>query len=170
MDRESAVSGRIAGSMGNFGVLGQIGPLGNLALTESVKGLPVVALGSDTINGQATTRYAVSLPTCLAMTHSRGLRTSAGPTELWIDGRGRLVQVTVTTHEDVSKGFFTGSHVPGNLANVSARFPTGRSTTSQTLRLYDYGTPVSITAPSVRSAASWSGRGLVELRRRACTS
>jgi hypothetical protein len=154
------------GSVGPLGALGSVGPLDSLAMNESVKGLRVRDLGAATIDGHAATKLQVFLPRCLAVGHGRGIRTLIAPTDLWVDGHDRLVQATGTTKEDVSKDAFTGPGRPNFPANV----PTGRTITAQTVRLYDFGAPVSITAPRVTPAGSSSSSGFIELRRRGCSS
>jgi hypothetical protein len=70
----------------------------------------------------------------------------------------------------VSKDAFTGPVFRRTVPSFPANFPTGRITSTQTVRLYDYGAPVSITAPTVRPVGSSSGSGFVELRRKGCSS
>jgi hypothetical protein len=157
-----------AGSFGALGVFGEIGPLGSLTMNESVKGLRVQNLGAATIEGRATTKLLVSLPTCMAVSKGRGLRTVLAPTELWVDGRDRLVQATEATREDVSKDAFSGTAFSGTA--FAGHSPTGRSTIVETVRLSDFGTAVTITAPQVMPVGSSSGSAFLELRRKGCSS
>ena len=80
------------------------------------------------------------------------------------------MQVTTTTREEISKDAFTGPGFPRTIANPPAGLPTGRSTVTQTVRLDDFGAPVSVTAPRVTPIDSSSGNGFVELRRKGCSS
>jgi hypothetical protein len=152
-----------AGSLGAFGALGQISPLDSLAMNASVSGLRVQDLGQATIAGRATTRFLFSLPTCLAVGKAPGVRSMIAPTEVWVDGRDRLVQATEVMREDVSKNAFVGTAAVGQV-------PVGRSTIVMTVRLYDFGAPVSITAPRVTPLGSSSSGEAIALRRRGCSS
>jgi hypothetical protein len=153
-----------AGSIGPFGVLGQISPLDTLAMDESVPGLQVESLGPATVDGRATTRLLVSVPSCGAALHGHGVRESFAPTEVWVDSRDRLVQARAVTHIAVSKGAYGGSAFAG-------RSLTGRSTIVAVARLYDFATPVSVTAPPVLpQSSSSSGSGFIEIKAKGCSS
>jgi hypothetical protein len=152
-----------AGSLGSFGALGQIGPLDSLAMNASVSGLRVQDLGRATIAGRATTKFMFSLPTCLAVGKAPGVRTMIAPTEVWVDGRDRLVQATDVMREDVSKGAFAGTAAAGHI-------PVGRTTTVMTVRLYDFGAHVAITAPRVTPLGASSSGFAIGLRRKGCSS
>jgi hypothetical protein len=151
------------GSLGAFGALGQISPLDTLAMNASVRGLQVHDLGQATIAGRATTKFLFSLPTCLAVAKGHGVRSMIAPTEVWVDGRDRLVQATDVMREDVSKNAFAG-------IAAAVHFPAGRSTTVTTVRLYDFDAHVSITAPRVTPLGSSSGGGEISARRNGCSS
>jgi hypothetical protein len=87
-----------AGTIGPFGVLGQVSPLDTLALDQSVRGLRVETVGPATVDGRATTKLLVSVPGCGAAVHGHGVRQSLAPTEVWVDNRHRLVQARAVTH------------------------------------------------------------------------
>jgi hypothetical protein len=153
-----------AGTIGSFGVLGQISPLDTLAMDESVRGLRVETLGPARLDGRATTALLVSVPTCAAAGHGHGVRESSTPTEVWVDGRDRLVQARAVTHIAVSKGAYRGSAFAGSSL-------TGRSTIVEVARLYDFGTPVSVSAPPVLpQSSSSSGSGFIEIKAKGCAS
>jgi hypothetical protein len=68
-----------------------------------------------------------------------------GPTTVWIDGRGRLVQTQVTQHvrgEAAPQPHSTG-------ATQVTPIGLAASTTVSTLTFSDFGAPVHITAPMV---------------------
>jgi hypothetical protein len=95
-------------------------------------------LGSNMVNGIPATGYRVTTePTC-ASSRSGHLSVATGPTEVWVDGDGRLVQVhsTVTTSVEEPTGTPpTGQH------------PEATATTTGVIRFSGYGEPVTITAP-----------------------
>lgn len=153
-----------AGTIGPFGVLGQISPLDTLAMDESVPGLRVETLGPATVDGRATTKLLVSVPSCGAAVHGHGVRESSAPTEIWVDSRDRLVQARAVTHIAVSKDAYRGSAFAGSA-------PTGRSTIVAVARLYDFGEPVSVRAPPVLpQSSSSSGEGFIEIKAKGCSS
>jgi hypothetical protein len=57
---------------------------------------------------------------------------------LWVDGRGRLIKATSVAPFDMPKG-------PGAAASASVQ-----ATLVDTVRLYDFGVPLKITAPPER--------------------
>jgi hypothetical protein len=105
-------------------------------------------LGSAVVNGIPSTGYRViSGPTCTS-SRSDPPSDNAGPTDLWVDGGGRLVQVRST---------FSATMGPPPTGTPSVdEFPRsdwGTATTTDILRFSGYGTPVTITAPPARRPA-----------------
>jgi hypothetical protein len=102
-------------------------------------------LGPATVGGVATTRYLVEyapLHTCGTASPTTVLRE--GPSTIWVDGAGRLVQISDTERFDW--------RVPASLKSKFPSFtqlPTGVTTTTDTLRFSDFGGAVHITAPPV---------------------
>jgi hypothetical protein len=99
-------------------------------------------LGSAVVDGIPSTGYRViSGPTCTS-SHSDPPSDNAGPTDLWVDGSGRLVQVRST---------FSASMGPPPTGTPSAdgfpRSDRGTATTTTVLRFTGYGAPVTISAP-----------------------
>jgi len=153
-----------AGTIGPFGVLGQVSPLDTLALDQSVRGLRVETVGPATVDGRATTKLLVSVPGCGAAVHGHGVRQSLAPTEVWVDNRHRLVQARAVTHIAVSKDAYRGSAFVG-------RYLAGRSTIVAVVRVYDFGAPVSVSAPPVlpQSSSSFS-EGFAEIKAKGCAT
>lgn len=107
---------------------------------------PVVGvrtLGPATVGAVATTHYRVTTerPRPCNAQQAAVLRAHvSGPTDLWVDGRGRLVQAALTMH--------TQFHVPASLrAQVPSDVPAGPVVTTATLRLGRFGAPAHIIAP-----------------------
>jgi hypothetical protein len=148
-------------SFGPLGALGQIGPLGELALDESVPGFRVESAGSGMVQGVETRQYRIVVPRCGASPQTDGLRESMQPLELWVDGRGRLVQARLTNTEDITKEAHLGIRLPGG-------FPTGRATTVSTVDLTAFGAPVAISAPTVAHSDGSSSSGFVMVKRAHC--
>lgn len=111
----------------------------------------VTALGPAQINDAPATRYVVTsqlAPDC----------PTAGPPQLrrdrttvWVDGRGRLVQVRLLS-------FFNGK-LPASLLEkdpAAAAQPLGPMTITITLRLSAFGAPVHIAAPTVGGGRSFT--------------
>jgi hypothetical protein len=104
-------------------------------------------IGATTLNGEATTRYQVTdaPPQICPSARKSALTEAQGPTTVWIDAKGRLVQVQVSIH-------FKG-HIPAReLAKLpaEARAFANPSTTTTTFRLTDFGAPVHIAPPPSR--------------------
>jgi hypothetical protein len=110
-------------------------------------------LGAATLEGERTTRYLVSTakPTTCPGARRSPLVATQGPSLVWVDARGRLVQVENSLHES--------GHLPATiLAKIPAfaRLPMSPSTTTATLHFSDFGAPVQITAPPARSIITLS--------------
>ncbi len=105
---------------------------------------PVVAvrdLGPATVGGVATTKYLVSygLPDLCPSARRTKPEVTELPSLVWVDGHGRLVQAR-STDED------TGLPPPPKTSPF-AEFPTGPSTSTDTLHFTDFGESVDIAAP-----------------------
>jgi hypothetical protein len=147
------------GSFGSLGALGQIGPLGELAVDESMPGLRVEDAGAGLVHGVETTRYRLVVPPLCEPSGSHdGIAESIAPLQLWVDGRGRLVQARQSSTEDITKKAHLGDLIPGQ------GFPTGRATTVSTIDLGDFGAPTTIVAPRVLNTDGGSESGFATLK------
>jgi hypothetical protein len=145
------------GSTGSFGVLGNVSPIAQLADDAAAPGVRTERLGTDMLGTTVTTRYRVLVPTCSA--GSGGIpRELGGPTDLWIDQQGRLVQARSVLRFTTPKTFPVPKNVPGFQAFSPWPF-TGRATLVTTIRLFDLGTPVSISAPEVVDVGTSGSQG-----------
>ena len=148
------------GSFGPLGALGQIGPLGELEGDESIPGLRVEDAGAAVVHGAETTRYRLVVPLCGTSAPRDGIAQSIAPLQLWVDGRGRLVQARLSSTEDITTQAHLGDVIPGQ------GFLTGRATTVSTIDLNDFGAPTTIVAPQVRNTngGGESGFATMELK------
>jgi hypothetical protein len=124
-------------------------PLGASEALIGVEGAePVVGVrtvGPATIDGVRTTHYRLvtARPHPCTAAQAAALRGNVtGPTDLWVDGHGRLVQATLAIHADVQ------APAPGSGIARSSAVPTAALVTTATLRLGHFGVPVHITAPT----------------------
>jgi hypothetical protein len=131
----------------------------SVALSALVGPEPVAAvrdLGPATVNGRATTEYQVQMApvaTCPSQRRVAPVSTQ-GPTLLWVDGAGRLVQARTTWR-------FSG-YLPPGLGKLPgfAAFPVRPSTTTATLTFSAFGAPVRIAPPpSALAVAQRSSTG-----------
>jgi len=117
-------------------------PLDALAYLKGVSG-DVQVIGPDSVRGDATTHYrgtvdpkrvADQLPAAVrpAAAKKAGQVGTSLPADLWIDGQGRLRRLVLTA--DVAT-----MHPGPEAAAVG--------TATVTLELWDFGTPVEVTAP-----------------------
>ncbi len=122
--------------------------LDELGGTRHVVG--VRALGAATVAGVATTRYEVSTAPVCKPVHPSTMVETQGPSFVWVDAKGRLVQVTGSLH--------LSGHLP---AAVRGTFPslglTRPVTTTDTLRLWGFGVAVHIEAPTTLRTPYASG-------------
>jgi hypothetical protein len=133
------------GSFGALGLLEDIGPLSLIAKQVSLSNTTARDFGLETIDGVQTTKYLLITPVCTTRSHLFAPIGPVGPTYVWIDGQGRLVQAKQTLHMSIPKNPFPATTVSfGALA--------GRLTMVSTIRLFDFGAPVRITAPRLPSA------------------
>jgi hypothetical protein len=103
-------------------------------------------VGTASIRGVSTTQYTANIDldkvaaarggafAKVIKTEEKVLGSSTYPISLWVDGQGLVRQLSY--HLTVSPGAIAGSTGTPGHASVSA-----------TIQLYDFGTPVSITAP-----------------------
>ncbi len=96
----------------------------------------VHALGMARLDGETTTRYLVTnAPLCGQSANAPGPET-LGPTTVWVDSHGRLVQTRWTVS--------TSGTLP---SAPTAVFPLGPAKTTATLTFSRFGAPVTITTP-----------------------
>jgi hypothetical protein len=119
--------------------------VGNASIAlGGLEGLEPVAsvrrLGPASLEGMPTTRYLVTnAPLLCGKTPAKNAGFEVqGPTTVWVDGHGRLVQARYTI--DV------GGNVPRG--TPSSGLAVGPVTTTATLTLSRFGSPVTIAAPS----------------------
>lgn len=121
-------------------------PLDALGYLRGVSG-DVAVVGPDTIRGEPTTRYratidpsraAAGLPAALPG-HASAAAAAAPvlPTDLWIDGQGRLRKLVVT-------------------GDPGAGTAAGGGSATITLELWDFGIPVEVKAPPADQVADLS--------------
>jgi hypothetical protein len=151
-----------ADSFGALGQLGVISPLGTLSEDGSAQDLVIRDNGHETVGGVEATEYLLVLPTCAAVTRSRGVGESSSPLEVWVDSSGRLIQARYSIHEDISKIAFLGA------PPLPRGIPTGSVTVVDTVHLHAFGAPVMITAPQVRTIGVSGGGGFVTAKRSGC--
>jgi hypothetical protein len=137
-----------ASSSGHLGMLDEVEPFGFLDSELVERGTKVELLRSEVRSGEETTRYRVVVPTC---TSAGSPQAVLGSIDIWLDGEGRLVQV-----RDVLQ-----SQDPQRPEN-------GRSTTIISARLFDFGAPVTISAPRVVLPAGQGGVALFSLSPKGC--
>jgi hypothetical protein len=115
-------------------------------------------VGSASLSGLPTTRDLVTTaPVCAPPRHpaKQPVTEEQGPTTMWVDGHGRLVQVSSSLRIDEVRPPGLGPD-----ASAVARLMKGRATMTATLRFSDFATPVLIKAPppgDVHSPISHSG-------------
>ncbi|MGO9853660.1 MAG: hypothetical protein ACLPYY_01255 [Acidimicrobiales bacterium] len=114
----------------------------------------VRTLGAATVGGVATTRYEVSTAPVCKPVHPSTVVETQGPSFVWVDAQGRLVQVMGSLR--------IGGHLP---AAVRGTFPSlGLAhpvTTTDTLRLSGFGVPVHIEAPTILRTPNASGGSVI---------
>jgi hypothetical protein len=119
-----------SGSSGLLGMLDEVDPVGFLDGELGIRGTKIELIRSEMLDGMATTKYRVDVPTCGTGSTTGSPQNVLGAIDLWLDREGRLVQVRDVLHTaDPIKSF------------------AGGSTTISTARLFDFGAPVTISAP-----------------------
>jgi hypothetical protein len=121
-----------SGSRNGSGIVNS--PMGLLGLPGSTQVLQ--DLGPSMVGGKEATEYEMGPSTCQSTANGLTQSYSSAPTTLWVDGHGRLIQGEATQTEVVQ---------PPKASEVGRT--TFRSTDTETVRLFDFGTPESITAP-----------------------
>ncbi len=133
--------------------------LGELAGSRHVVG--VRALGAATVGGVATTRYELSTAPVCKPVHPSPLVETEGPTFVWVDAQGRLVQITGSLR-------LSGHLPPAAQSTFRALGPVAPVTTTDTLRLSAFGVPVHIEAPT--NLLTHQASGGVIIARLSCQS
>jgi hypothetical protein len=109
---------------------------------------PVRALGPATVDGAATTQYEVSFaPLRVCAPHQPPAVVTERPSEVWVDGSGRLLQVRSTSY--VSGRLPHGEKLPA----AFGAFPLAPTTTVATLTFSALGSPVHVVAPPASALA-----------------
>jgi hypothetical protein len=136
--------------------------VGNAALALDELGgawhvVGVREMGAATVGGMATTRYELSTAPVCKPVHPSTVVETQGPSFVWVDGQGRLVQIMGSVH--------LGGRLP---AAVRGTFPSlglpRPVTTTDTLRLSGFGVPVHIEAPTdLRTPPSSGGSFTINL-------
>jgi hypothetical protein len=99
--------------------------------------------GPSTVDGVAATKYVVTTappPTCPS-TRATAPKVAQRPSTVWVDGRGRLVQVRSSEYD----GGFPAAAL--HRLPALAQVPTGPTVTTATLTFSAFGDPVQIAAP-----------------------
>jgi hypothetical protein len=142
----------------------------NVAL-DSLRGPNAVAsvrnLGPATIDGTATRQYEVTFaPFRACAPHQPPALVTERPSEVWVDGTGRLLQVRSTTY--LSGRLPRGEKLPAGFG----AFPLAPTTTVATLTFSAFGMPVHVVAPPASALAprGESSFGLVTARAQSCPS
>ena len=122
-------------------------------------------LGPATVDGVATTQYEVTFsPLRVCALHQPPTVVTERPSDVWVDGAGRLIQVRSTT-------FFSGRLPRG--AKLPAAFgdiPRGPTTTVATLTFSAFGVAVHVVAPTASALfrGGGSSAGFVVARAQGC--
>ncbi|MDQ1362097.1 MAG: hypothetical protein QOJ44_2474 [Acidimicrobiaceae bacterium] len=115
------------------------------ALTGANRVVRIEDLGSNVVDGIPATRYRVVTQPVCAGPPSRSDGNSTGPTDLWLDGEGRLIRAQGTSYSSVR-----------GLSNRAPSPPPGfegSATTTNVIRFHDFGSPVRISAPDVATGS-----------------
>ena len=110
----------------------------------------VRVLGPGNVDGVAATRYSVtSAPLYVCDGHRTLSVQRVGPTTVWVDAQGRLLQARSLQSFGggaTSSGPVKPKRSSNGISSVAGIAP-GAETTSTSLTLSDFGAPVSVTAP-----------------------
>jgi hypothetical protein len=115
-------------------------------------------LGSKMLSGIPTTRHLVKTASVCGLPRrvpKQPVTEQQGPTTMWLDGQGRLIQLRYSLRIDEVR--------PPALrpdASSMARLMKGRAAMTATLRFSDFGTPVHIKAPPLSDVASSSSHSI----------
>jgi hypothetical protein len=139
------------GSSGLLGMLDEVDPIGFLDGELGIRGTKIELIGSEMLDGMATTKYRVVVPTCGTASTTGSPQNVLGAIDLWLDSEGRLVQVRDVLHStDPVKSF------------------AGGSTTISTARLFDFGAPVTISAPKAVLPPGQGGVAFLSISPKGC--
>ncbi len=130
------------GSSGPLGQLRTVDPVAALVEAESVAGARLTDMGGAELKGIAVTAYRLTARAC----SDPASRLSIDAFTVWIDSSDRLVQARETETEVLVPSAF-----PRRLATSAAETLSrlgGRSVTTSTIRLFAFGQPVRVTAPT----------------------
>jgi len=142
----------------SFGVLGDVSPIAELASDVATPGARSELLGSATLGTTLTTRYRLLVPTC--NTEDAGApRVVVSPTDLCIDDHGRLVQARSVVQITLPKSFPVPKNFPAYKTLEPGRF-AGTSTIASTIRLFDFGGRVAISAPTSLDTGVSTSQGI----------
>jgi hypothetical protein len=122
-------------------------------------------LGPATVDGVATTQYEVTFsPLRVCALHQPPTVVTERPSDVWVDGAGRLIQVRSTT-------FFSGRLPRGaKLPSAFGDIPRGPTTTVATLTFSAFGVAVHVVAPTASALfrGGGSSAGFVVARAQGC--
>ena len=124
-------------------------------------------LGPADIEGAATTHYEVTFaPLRVCVPHQPPALVTERPSDVWVDGAGRLLQVRSTSY--FSGRLPRGEKLPAAF-DVLSRAST---TTVATLTFSAFGNPVHVVAPPASALAprGESSSGLIVARTQSCRS
>lgn len=152
------------GSFGSLGPLSIIAPIETLDTEISIPGLRVVDLGSGLVQGSRATRYMLVAPTC-AVSKASG-EESTSPVEIWLDSQGRLVQARDSVRIRLTRQEIARLSPPIGSTTYIEWGLASQSVTVSTIRLFDFGARVTISAPQTvpSGSSSSSGSSTIELR------
>jgi hypothetical protein len=137
---------------------------------DSLRGPNAVAsvrnLGPATVDGAATTQYEVTFaPLRVCAPHQPPAVVTERPSDVWVDGAGRLLQVRSTSY--LSGRLPRGEKLPA----AFGAFPLGPATTVATFTFSSFGTPVHVVAPPASALfPRGSSSGFVIARAQGCPS
>jgi hypothetical protein len=124
-------------------------------------------LGPATVDGAATTEYKVTFaPFRVCAPHQPPAVVTQRPSDVWLDGAGRLIQVRSTY---VSGSLPRGVKLPAGFGDILH----ATATTVATLTFSAFGIPVHVVAPPTGALAPRGGSssfGLAIARTHSCRS
>lgn len=125
-------------------IFSTFGPMGLVQIPSSTQVPQIEDLGNRTVGDETTTEYQYGVSTCQSTSNGATQYLLSTPTTLWVDSHDRLVEGETAETVVVRNPKQSGTH-------------TDRLTTSETVRLYDFGKPVNITAPMNATAGTEIG-------------
>ena len=117
----------------------------------------VSTLGPGEVDGLAATRYLVgSEPVYVCGPHGGTIfHEQLGPTTVWIDSKGRLLQARLS-QQSVSSFAPTSRRTTGSSPSSILPVTAAPTTSTSTLRFSDFGVPVHVVAPTVNGSEARS--------------